>query len=89
MAFIDDHRAEFGVEPICKDLQVAPSTYYAAKTRPPSARSLSDAALSGVITAEHAANYVNAGRILTPWCWLNFDPPDGLDYLVLRWARVR
>ncbi|ASR55636.1 hypothetical protein CBP52_11645 [Cellulomonas sp. PSBB021] len=32
---------------------------------------------------------VNAGRILTPWCWLNFDPPDGLDYLVLRWARVR
>jgi len=57
VAFIDGHRAEFGVEPICKDLQVAPSTYYAAKTRPASARSVSDAALSEVIVAEHVANY--------------------------------
>jgi transposase InsO family protein len=32
---------------------------------------------------------VNAGRKLTPWCCLNLDPPDGLDYLVLRCARVR
>jgi putative transposase len=29
MAFIDDHRAEYGVEPICKVLPIAPSTYYA------------------------------------------------------------
>lgn len=57
MAFIDVHRAEFGVEPICRDLQVAPSTYYAAKTRPPSARAVADAALGEVITVEHAANY--------------------------------
>ncbi|MDM7856671.1 IS3 family transposase [Cellulomonas alba] len=57
VAFIDAHRAEFGVEPICKDLQVAPSTYYAAKTRPPSARAVADAALGEVITVEHAANY--------------------------------
>ena len=27
--FIDDHRAEYGVEPICKVLPIAPSTYYA------------------------------------------------------------
>ena len=36
--FIDDNRDEFGVEPICTVLRsqgaVAPSTYYAAKTRP-------------------------------------------------------
>ena len=32
--FIDDNRDEFGVEPICETLQVAPSTYYAAKSRP-------------------------------------------------------
>ena len=44
VAFIDANRDEFGVEPICTvvriALQVAPSTYYAAKTRPPSARAL-------------------------------------------------
>ena len=57
MAFIDAHRHEFGVEPICRMLQVAPSTYYAAKTRPPSARAVADAALSEVIAVEHAANY--------------------------------
>ncbi len=27
-AFIDDHRAAYGVEPICKVLPIAPSTYY-------------------------------------------------------------
>ena len=33
VGFIDEHRAEFGVEPICEQLQVAPSTFYAAKRR--------------------------------------------------------
>jgi putative transposase len=28
IAFIDDHRKTFGVEPICKVLPIAPSTYY-------------------------------------------------------------
>ena len=46
--FIDEHRERFGVEPICRVLtehgcKIAPSTYYASKTRPPSARSLRDA----------------------------------------------
>ena len=27
MAFIDDHRKDYGVEPICKVLPIAPSTY--------------------------------------------------------------
>ncbi len=31
VAFIDDHRAEYGVEPICLMLPIAPSTYYARK----------------------------------------------------------
>ncbi len=43
--FIDDRRAEFGVEPMCECLPIAPSTYYAGKSRPPSARALSDEAL--------------------------------------------
>ena len=29
IAFIDDHRAAYGVEPICKVLPIAPSTYHA------------------------------------------------------------
>jgi putative transposase len=31
VAFIDDHREEHGVEPICELLPIAPSTYYAHK----------------------------------------------------------
>ncbi len=30
--FIDDYRAEYGVEPICQVLPIAPSTYYTRKT---------------------------------------------------------
>jgi len=40
--FIDAHRKEFGVEPICAVLPIAPSTYYAAQSRPPSPRALCD-----------------------------------------------
>ena len=40
--YIDTHRDRFGVEPICTTLQVAPSTYYAAKARPLCARRLRD-----------------------------------------------
>ena len=36
--FIETHRERFGVEPICRELQVAPQTYYAARRRPRSAR---------------------------------------------------
>jgi putative transposase len=41
-AFIDEHKVKWGVEPICRVLPIAPSTYYAAKKRPPSERSLRD-----------------------------------------------
>jgi putative transposase len=33
VAFIDDYRAVYGVEPICKVLPIAPSTYYAYKAQ--------------------------------------------------------
>jgi putative transposase len=33
IAFIDDHRGVYGVEPICKLLPIAPSTYYAHVAR--------------------------------------------------------
>ncbi len=31
--FIDDHRGEYGVEPICKVLPIAPSTYHEIQAR--------------------------------------------------------
>ena len=60
--YIDAHRHLHGVEPICRVLseagiQIAPSTYYAAKTRPPSARTVSDTATTMLIKQVHAANY--------------------------------
>jgi len=54
--FIDEHRDEFGVEPICTTLQVAPSTYYAAKKRGPSARELRDQLLMPILLTLWMAN---------------------------------
>ena len=33
VAFIDAHRAAYGVEPICAQLPIAPSLYYERKAR--------------------------------------------------------
>ena len=48
--YIDAQRDRYGVEPICTVLQFAPATYYAAKARPASARSLRDEELKVEIT---------------------------------------
>ena len=61
-AFVDAHRADYGVEPICRVLQVAPSSYYAHQQAEadPARRSLRrqrDTALAAKITAVHKANY--------------------------------
>jgi len=59
--FIDDHRDEYGVEPICKVLPIAPSTYYrhkACEDDPTlrSARAKRDEDLSGEIKRVWDAN---------------------------------
>lgn len=56
IAFIEESRESFGVEPICRALQFAPSTYYdrRAIVRDPdraSVRARSDAALNVKIDA--------------------------------------
>jgi putative transposase len=33
IAFVDDHRGQYGVEPICRELRIAPSTYHAHAAR--------------------------------------------------------
>jgi hypothetical protein len=62
IAFIDDHREAHGVEPICKVLPIAPSTYHAhvAKRTDPSrlsARERSDAALKDEVRRVFEANF--------------------------------
>jgi putative transposase len=62
IAYVDEHKQEYGVEPICRVLteagaKIAPSTYYAAKSRPPSARTVADALLDERIVATHAATH--------------------------------
>jgi putative transposase len=59
--YIDAHRDTFGVEPICQALAVAPSTYYAARNRPASARAIRDAELKPEITRVHAGNFAVYG----------------------------
>jgi putative transposase len=57
VSFINAHKASWGVEPICKVLQVAPSTYYAALSRQPSVRRQRDEALKVEITRVHRDNF--------------------------------
>jgi len=56
-AFIGERKEEFGVEPICAMLPIAPSTYYAALSRPPSARQLRDEELKREITRVYGENF--------------------------------
>ena len=62
MAFIDENRDRrtdglvWGVEPICRVLQFAPSTYYDAKTRQPSRRAVTDAELKVAIARVYKDN---------------------------------
>ena len=57
IAYSDAHRGHFGVEPICRVLQFAPSTYWSARRRPASARSQRDAELKAEIARVHAENF--------------------------------
>jgi transposase InsO family protein len=62
IAFIDDHRASYGVEPICRQLPIAPSTYHAHRARRDdpsrlSGRTKRDAELRVEIARVHAENF--------------------------------
>jgi putative transposase len=54
--YVDEHARSFGVEPICRTLEIAPSSYYAARSRPPSARALADEELKPKIAQVHREN---------------------------------
>jgi putative transposase len=60
-AFVDEHRGRFGVEPICRTLDVSASAYYQRKTGQRSARSQEDERLLAQIRALHEANFYAYG----------------------------
>src|SRR3954467_7356777 len=60
--FVDSQREEHGVQPVLEALEqtaagIAPSTYYAAKSRPESARAARDRELAEKIERVHEDNY--------------------------------
>jgi len=55
--FVTEHKKRFGVEPICRELEIAPSTYYQRQSRPLSARALRDEVLATEIRRVYDANY--------------------------------
>jgi putative transposase len=60
--FISEHKSRFGVEPICRvltghGLKIAPSSYYDAARRAPSARMVRDERLKAAISRIHQDNF--------------------------------
>ena len=60
-AFIDGRRERFGVEPICRTLDVSASAYYQRRSGRSSRRAVADERLLARIRQLHAANYYAYG----------------------------
>jgi transposase InsO family protein len=60
-SYIEEHRERFGVEPICKTLEVSASAYYQRRTGRRSSRAIEDERLLGRIAEIHEANYCAYG----------------------------
>jgi putative transposase len=70
VTFVNNNKGRWGVEPVCDVLQIAPSTYYAAASRPPCARRQRDETLKAEILRvwdEHRQVY-GADKV---WAQLN------------------
>jgi putative transposase len=59
--YIDEHRARFGVEPICRTLGVSASAYYQRATGGRCARAVENERLLELIRKLHKANYLADG----------------------------
>jgi putative transposase len=74
--FISEQKDRFGVEPVCRVLsehgwKIAPGTYYAARNRPPSARSVRDAQVLDAIVRLRQAGYEEVYGARKMWLALN------------------
>jgi putative transposase len=84
IAFIDAHRDRFGVEPICRVLTehgvpIAPSGYYAAKIRPPSARTVRDQAVRAAIERVYHDPLLGRGLYGARKVWHQLRREGGVD----------
>jgi putative transposase len=59
--FIEEHRDRFGVEPICKTMEISASAYYQRRRGQRSPRALEDERLLGRIEEIHERNYCAYG----------------------------
>ena len=59
--YIDEHRGRFGVEAICRTLDVSTSAYYHRAIGKRSERVVGDEQLLAVIKTTHEANYYAYG----------------------------
>jgi putative transposase len=59
--YVDEHRGRFGVEPICRVLDVSASAYYHRATGQRSQRAIDDERLLDRVCEVHAANYYAYG----------------------------
>jgi putative transposase len=59
--YIDEHRGRFGVEPICRVLDVSAPAYYQRASGERSSRAVEDERVLGRIQEVHAANYYAYG----------------------------
>jgi len=59
--FVDEHRDRFGVEPICRTLEISASAYYERRGGRRSVRSVEDERLLARIREIHEANYCAYG----------------------------
>ena len=57
LAYSNQHKGRYGVEPICRLLPIAPSTYHDATRRPGSARAVRDRQLKVEIIWIHAEHF--------------------------------
>jgi putative transposase len=60
-SYIEEHRERFGVEPICRTLEVSASAYYERRTGRRSARAIEDERLLERIREVHERNYCAYG----------------------------
>ena len=98
-AFIDAHRDRFGVVPICRALsahgcQIAPRTYWARRSRPPSARAVRDAEIVARIAQIRKPGADGRRRpealygSLKTWAWLRRQGADVARCTVERLMRA-
>jgi putative transposase len=66
---IDEHRARFGVEPICRTLDVSVSAYYQRRTGQRSPRRIEDERLTDQIRRLHRANFESNVRLFRGCSW--------------------